>query len=91
MDSGFKAIVSGVVQGVGFRWFVAGVAEKLGIIGWVRNKPDGTVEVTAEGKSDALKALIRELHIGPRSSSVTSVQLEWTKFTGKFNSFDITY
>jgi len=76
-------IVSGRVQGVGYRWFVMCRARTLGIAGWVRNRSDGTVEVWAEGKEAALDklekalregppgALIRKLHGGPTALSTT--------------------
>ena len=54
-------IVSGRVQGVGFRYFVQDIAEDMRITGWVRNLPDGTVEIDAEGKADILETFIRTI------------------------------
>ena len=66
-------VVSGRVQGVGFRWFVRETAIELGLAGWVRNRPDGNVEVAADG-DDAGVARFRELlRKGPPHAMVASV------------------
>ncbi len=66
--------VRGRVQGVGFRWFTASTAQALGVAGWVRNCPDGSVEVLAEGEADALVALRTGLQAGPPGAMVTGVE-----------------
>ena len=66
--------VRGRVQGVGFRWFVDFEARQLGLAGWVRNNPDGTVEVLAMGTEQQLAALQQKLHKGPRAARVDDVQ-----------------
>jgi acylphosphatase len=66
-------LVRGRVQGVGFRWFVRETARDLGLAGWVRNRPDGTVEVAAEGSAVTLERLRDELQKGPPGAAVTSV------------------
>jgi acylphosphatase len=66
-------LVRGRVQGVGFRWFVREAARELGLAGWVRNRPDGTVEVAAEGSAATLDQLRDELRKGPPGAAVTSV------------------
>jgi acylphosphatase len=66
-------LVRGRVQGVGFRWFVRETARDLGLAGWVRNRPDGTVEVAAEGSAVTLERLRDELRNGPPGAAVTSV------------------
>ena len=65
--------VSGRVQGVGFRWFVVGEAERLGLRGWVRNTADGSVEVEAEGAAAAVDELRARLEKGPPSARVSQV------------------
>lgn len=65
--------VRGRVQGVGFRWFVRERARRLGLVGWVRNQRDGSVEVAARGTPDALRALEAALRAGPDGAHVTSV------------------
>lgn len=65
--------VTGVVQGVGFRWFVRERARRLGLAGWVRNLPDGSVEVAADGDAGQLELLRGELLRGPAGAIVESV------------------
>lgn len=67
-------IVSGRVQGVGFRLSLARVAESRGVSGWVRNRPDGTVEAVIEGSADAVESVVRWCEQGPRGAIVDSVQ-----------------
>lgn len=67
-------VVSGQVQGVGFRWFTARLAEQLGVAGWVSNLPDGRVEVVARGPAEALTRLDEALRAGPRMASVEGVE-----------------
>jgi len=85
------AIVEGRVQGVGFRAFVERTAWQLGITGWVRNRWDGTVEVTAESDRAALDQLLTALRRGPSASRVTQVQSQWKPATGEFHRFSISY
>ena len=68
-----RFIIRGRVQGVGFRWFVEREARMLGIAGWVRNSPDGTVEVLAMGNREQLSTLSGRLHAGPRAARVDEV------------------
>jgi acylphosphatase len=65
--------ISGRVQGVGFRWFVLTEAERLGLRGWVRNTPDGDVELEAEGAATAIRELRLRLEQGPPSARVSRV------------------
>jgi acylphosphatase len=69
-----RFVVRGRVQGVGFRWFVEREAHTLGIAGWVRNKPDGSVEVLAVGSRDQLLGLRSRLREGPRAARVDDVE-----------------
>ena len=68
--------VYGVVQGVGFRWSVHKTAERLGLTGWVRNRPDGSVEGWAEGDGSRLEALEAWLRDGPPAARVREVVFE---------------
>ena len=68
-----RYVVSGRVQGVGFRWFVEREAAQLGITGWVRNCENGDVEVLATGTPDQHNALRHKLQQGPRASRVDLV------------------
>ena len=66
--------VFGMVQGVGFRWFVARHARSLGLTGFVRNLPNGSVEVMVDGPEEALPALERLLRTGPGSAQVDRLE-----------------
>ena len=81
------ARVTGRVQGVGFRYYVITAASGLGLVGWVRNRRDGSVEVIAEGELDLLKKLVSELEKGSRSSSVLNVKAELQEASWEFKSF----
>jgi len=69
-----RYIVRGRVQGVGYRWFVDHEARQLGLVGWVRNNFDGTVEVLAMGSEQQQTALRRKLREGPRAARVDEVK-----------------
>lgn len=84
-------LISGKVQGVGFRHFTRVNATKLGIKGYAKNLSNGKVEVVAEGKKEQLYALIKQLRIGPTPSKVENVKIEERDFTGKFDSFGIRF
>lgn len=71
-----RYLVRGIVQGVGFRYFVLHRARALGVCGWARNLDDGRVEVLAQGGSSALAALEGLLREGPRHASVTGISAE---------------
>jgi len=70
-----RAVVSGQVQGVGYRDFVRRRAEEAGLTGWVANRPDGSVECVAEGGDEALRELIAELWKGPMLGRVDRVEV----------------
>ncbi|MBI5201464.1 MAG: acylphosphatase [Elusimicrobia bacterium] len=66
-------VVTGRVQGVGFRWFASETARACGVTGWVRNRPDGTVEAEAQGTPAAVTGFVSALKKGPRFASVSEV------------------
>lgn len=85
-----RFLVSGMVQGVGFRWFVARHARSLGLSGYARNLPDGRVEVVVNGPDQRLPELERLLLAGPANARVE--QVERSDEPAPFpvgNSFDI--
>ena len=86
-----QAIVYGYVQGVFFRAFVSRRASELGLTGYVRNLPQGTVEVQAEGERNRLKKLIGYLKVGPPGARVERVATNWSKYTGNYSGFSIRY
>ena len=91
MKARLEARIYGLVQGVGFRYFVKREAGSLGISGWVRNLPDGSVEVVAEGEKDALRVLLSLLHRGPSFAIVKKVDYSWGDYSGEFSGFEIRY
>lgn len=82
-------IISGRVQGVGFRFAAYDEAKQLALAGWVRNMPGGEVEIVAEGSRENLQMLAAWAHLGPPSAHVTAVREEWLDFTGEFTDFRI--
>jgi acylphosphatase len=69
--------IRGVVQGVGFRLFAERAAAGLGLAGLARNRPDGRVEIMAEGPAAALEAFIAQMRRGPLGAAVDDVHIEW--------------
>ena len=70
-----RIVVHGIVQGVGYRYWLARAAESRGVAGWVRNRADGAVEALLEGEQDAVDALIRICGEGARGAAVDGVDL----------------
>ncbi len=79
--------VSGLVQGVGYRFFAIRKANVYGLKGFVKNLIDGRVEVVAEGEKGLIEEFIKELRRGPISAHVTDVRIEWDKPTFEFEWF----
>jgi acylphosphatase len=69
-------IVSGLVQGVGYRMFIDRTAKELKVCGWVRNLTDGSVEIDAQGTEQAIEELFRQAKKGPSRSNVTKIRIE---------------
>jgi acylphosphatase len=84
-----EVTVGGVVQGVGYRWFVIREAEALELSGWVANHPDGSVRVVAEGPRRDLAALLGRLEEGPAGAWVERVMPVWMPATGLAPGFTI--
>ena len=82
-------VVQGVVQGVGFRWFVQRTASRLGVDGWVRNRADGAVELTAEGDAAAVAQLLVAVEQGPDGAVVSGVSVRQEPPTGALGGFSI--
>jgi acylphosphatase len=89
MDAGVHIVVDGLVQGVGFRWFVATRAKNLNLSGYARNLYDGRVEIEAEGDRSQLEELIRAVRVGPRSAQVRNLQIDWKNPSFSFTHFEI--
>ncbi len=84
-------MIRGYVQGIFFRASTRDMAVGLGLTGWVRNVPDGSVEAVFEGPKDLLHQAIKWCHRGPRGASITGVDEEWDNYKGEFKQFDIMY
>jgi acylphosphatase len=82
-------VIRGQVQGVGFRYFVVRHATTLGLAGWVRNRPDGAVEVEAEGPRSALEALQAGVRRGPSAATVTEMDESWSEGEAHHRGFRI--
>ena len=82
-------VISGRVQGVGFRFSAYDEAKDLALAGWVRNLASGEVEIVAEGTQANLQMLAAWAHLGPPSAHVTQVREDWLEFTGEFSEFRI--
>ena len=89
MDTRAHIIVSGIVQGVGYRFFVQRYARKMNLSGWVRNLPTREVEILVEGPRGLIESLTRELYTGNLHATVRNVQVHWETFEGKYRGFDI--
>lgn len=83
-----QAIVSGRVQGVGYRYFVAHAAHRLELKGTVRNLPGGEVEAIAEGEEANLQLFLEELRQGPSAADVADLQAAWGEPAGRFERFE---
>jgi acylphosphatase len=81
--------VSGRVQGVGFRYYTWDAAQREGLTGWVRNTPDGDVEVWAEGEIGALDRFEASVHRGPGGARVRNVDRDVQPATGEYHEFFI--
>ena len=84
-------IANGRVQGVGFRFFVRDNAVRYGIHGWVKNLPDGTVEILAEGGKEIFEDFIEKVKKGPFFGHVFELTVEWVTPMNSFENFSINF
>jgi acylphosphatase len=87
--SSVKIIVSGRVQGIGFRYFISKNARELDLKGYVRNLFTGEVEIEAEGRKEFLDELLKRAKTGPHGAMVNSCKVEWLDFAKKYDKFEI--
>ena len=85
-----RFVVSGRVQGVGFRYFIQDTALREGVTGWVRNLPDGRVEACVEGETDAVHRVEVALRSGPRGARVETVYVDVEDVSGAYETFSVT-
>ena len=85
-----RYLISGRVQGVGFRYFAKDVAEREGVSGWVRNLPDGRVEALVEGEEEAVTRVERALWLGHGGARVAAVAVDDTELpSGAYHGFSV--
>ena len=84
-------LVSGRVQGVGYRAFAARAATQRNLVGGVRNLDDGRVELDVEGPRETIEALLAELGVGPPAARVKAVTIEWNPGSERFTEFQVWY
>ncbi len=89
MDAAAEIIVQGLVQGVGFRYFVYEAARRLRVGGFARNMANGDVHIVVEGNRGMIDELIQELKVGPRAAHVKDVKVEWKQPGFHFTGFEI--
>ena len=82
-------VIRGDVQGVGYRWFILREAQALGLAGEVRNRPDGAVEVDAEGGRGNLERLVEAARRGPSAADVEAVEAAWSEGPPRYVDFHI--
>jgi acylphosphatase len=83
--------VKGFVHGVGYRSFTVRMARKLGIVGYVKNKEYGTVEVIAEGEEELLNEFVERLREGSFYSYVDGIETQWKDYLGIFDGFHVRW
>jgi acylphosphatase len=81
--------VHGLVQGVGFRYFIFERAKSLGLAGYARNVYSGDVEIEVEGDRSLIEEFIKEVKVGPRAAQVTDLEIQWRNYDGSFKDFTI--
>lgn len=91
MNKAVHLIVKGRVQGVGFRWFTRQEARNFKINGYVRNLPDGDVEIYAEGQTEHLDAFIVKVRQGPGFALVTDLEITDLPFENRYDSFEVAF
>ncbi len=87
----YKILLSGRVQGVGFRYFTESVASKYGISGYVANTLNGKVEVVGQGEDEELKQFFKAVKKGPAFSAIIDVKYEEVDSNKKYSKFEIKY
>ena len=86
-----EIIVSGLVQGVGYRYFVRQTALTLGLKGYTKNLFSGEVLTVVEGEKFLIEDLYNKLKTGPRYAEVNKAAIRWSEYKNEFNTFEITY
>ena len=88
-EARLHVVLSGRVQGVAFRYYAIEWAREEDLTGWVRNLPDGSVEITAEGRREGLERFLERVRRGPRMALVDRCNADWEEPTGEFPDFRV--
>lgn len=91
MNKRIKALFSGSVQGVGFRYTARGIAKRFAVAGYVKNLPNGQVELIAEGDEREVQNFITAVCRSELSEYIRQVDTDWQASTGEFSVFDIRF
>lgn len=91
MSKRIELKIYGRVQGVFYRDTARRKARKLGLTGWIRNEPDGTVITMAEGEEESLKKFIEWCYNGSILAKVSKIDVQWKQFENEFDEFNILY
>ena len=86
-----EIIAQGLVQGVGFRWFVMKSAQQLGLKGYTKNLFSGEVYTVAEGEFALLEELFKKIKTGPMHADVRDASIKWSEAKNEFTSFEIRH
>ena len=81
--------ISGSVQGIGYRYFVKSNATRLGLTGWVRNNPDGTVEALLQGEKEPIEQMVALCKKGPFLAEIKDIKITWEETKENFTDFTI--
>lgn len=84
-------LVSGMVQGVFFRYHTRELAQRLGVHGWVRNTRDDQVEAVFEGEKEVVERMLNFCRRGPSGARVTNVEVKRENYRGEFSGFEVRY
>ncbi|MBN1445038.1 MAG: acylphosphatase [Candidatus Omnitrophica bacterium] len=83
--------VKGKVQQVGFRFYARGIASETGIAGWVKNLPDGRVEIVAEGENEQIENFLQKLNEGCLGKNISEIVKKTETHSGEFTSFSVAF
>jgi acylphosphatase len=89
VNAAVKITVSGRVQGVGFRYYIAINARELQINGYAKNLYNGDVEIYGEGRKEFLEEFVKRAKLGPSHAIVDTAHVQWLDFKNKYDNFDI--
>jgi acylphosphatase len=91
MEVRAEIVVNGLVQGVGFRYFVMREAQKLGLNGYVKNLYTGEVLTVVEGEKAIVEEMIKKLRVGPMHAAVKSCKVDWQEPRNEFTEFEVKF